>query len=233
MMKRLLVILCVLLAQSAFAQQRWTVRTVPNTRLQGNDIHVSDPDGYLSDSTESYINTALSAIRDRADVFVVTLYSIGDEEPKYFATGLFNYWGIGDAETDNGVLLLFVEDQRALEFETGYGAEETLTDARCQRIFVNSIVPYFREGDYEGGLCAGIADIVEVYGGEVPDGLMSSFVDRGGYDDEDNIYPEEDAEDVMSIFGVLFLLFFLIPVPIISFFRWLVSLISKKKIEES
>ena len=32
------------------AQTVWTVNTVPNTRLESNDIHVSDPDGFLSDS---------------------------------------------------------------------------------------------------------------------------------------------------------------------------------------
>ncbi len=78
-----------MLVFSAFAQKSWTVSTVPNTRLQGNEIHVSDPDGYLSDSIEMTINTALCAIRDTADVFVVTLTSIGEAEPKHFATELF------------------------------------------------------------------------------------------------------------------------------------------------
>ena len=225
-MKKLLVFLFVLSALTVSAQ--WTVRSVPNTRLESDYIHVSDPDGYLSDSTETVINDALSAIREQADVFVVTLYSIGDDEPKHFATALFNYWGIGDAETDNGVLLLFVEDQRALEFETGYGAESVLTDARCSQIFNNTIVPYFKEGDYEGGLIAGVADIVEVYGGEVPVGLMSNLSSRNvDYGDRDQ--SEEDSEDAMSTFGALFLLFVLLPVPFISFVRWLVSLVGKKK----
>ena len=103
------------LTLSLCAQTAWTVKTVPNTRLEGNDIHVSDPDGFLSDSAEMNINTALCAIRDKADVFVVTLATIGEAEPRHFATELFNYWGIGDAATDNGVLLLFVEDQLCLQ----------------------------------------------------------------------------------------------------------------------
>lgn len=74
-MKKLLFILSLSLfwANAAFAQ--WMVQTVPNTRMQGNEIHVSDPNGYLSDSTESVINTALCAICDQADVFVVTTAS--------------------------------------------------------------------------------------------------------------------------------------------------------------
>ena len=175
MRKIILFLFLISLAISTMAQRTWTVQTVPNTRLESNDIHVSDPDGYLSDSVEMTINTALCAIRDQADVFVVTLTSIGEAEPKHFATDLFNYWGIGDAETNNGVLLLFIEDQHALETETGYGVEETLTDAKCERIFTNAMAPHFRAGDYEGGLCAGVAEIVTVFGGEVPMGLKTTL----------------------------------------------------------
>lgn len=217
-MKKILLLL-LLLSHSVFAQTVWTVHDVPNTRTQmGNFIHVSDPDGYLSDSTEWMINMALDSIRSQADVFVVTLYTIGDAEPKEFATTLFNYWGIGDADTDNGVLLLFVEDQHALEFETGYGAEETLTDARCSRIFNQTIVPYFREGDYEGGLCAGVIGIVEVFGGAIPVGLRSVVPEE----EESEFYDEyDDGEDVMDDFSAFFILFVLLPVPILSFFRWI------------
>ena len=225
-MKKLLLIYIVLLAQTVFAQTAWSVRSVPNTRLQGNEIHVSDPDGYLSDSAEWFINDALGSIREQADVFLVTLTSIGNDEPKHFATALFNYWGVGDAETDNGILLLFVEDQHALEFETGYGAESVLTDAKCANIFNHTIVPYFKEGNYEAGLCAGVIDIVEVYDGAVPMGLRA--ITPPVKSDED--YGE--TGDDMSFGEVfLFLLFVLMAfiVPIISFFRWIAALVGKKK----
>ena len=168
MRKACLIILLMCLSFTVMAQKEWTVKSVPNTRLESNKIHVSDPDGYLSDSIEAVIDSALCSIRSKADVFIVTLTSIGEEVPKHFATELFNFWGIGNAESDNGVLLLFVEDQHALEFETGYGVEQTLTDAKCQQIFIKSILPFFKVGDYEGGLCAGVADILEVFGGDAP-----------------------------------------------------------------
>lgn len=206
-MKRLFLLsMFIILAFSAFAQKAWTVQTVPNTRLQSNDIHVSDPDCYLSDSAEMSINMALCAIRDTADVFLVTLTSIGDAEPKHFATSLLNYWGIGDAQKDNGVLLLFVEDQHALEFETGYGAEATLTDVTCQRIFTKTIVPFFKAGDYESGLCAGVARIVDVYGGEIPMGLK---MDVPAVDDED--VENDDFEDFSFAFRLFALFVFVMP----------------------
>ena len=196
---------------TTMAQTAWTVHIVPNTRQVSNTIHVSDPDNYLSDSVEAVIDSALCAIRDRADVFVVTLTSIGDADTKHFATELFNYWGIGDAETDNGVLLLFVEDQRALEMETGYGAEEALTDAKCERIFTTAMAPYFRAGDYEGGLCSGVAEIVSVYGGEVPMGLKTTL-------------PSNDDDD-LELYGIPFILFALLIVllPLLGIIFWAVK----------
>lgn len=213
-MKKLsFILLFIVWVSQAFAQEAWTIATVPNTRLQGNDIHVSDPDDYLSDSAEMTINTALCAIRDTADVFIVTLRSIGEEEPKRFATLLFNRWGIGDVGKDNGVLMLFVEDQHALEFETGYGSEEILTDAMCQQIFTHTIVPYFRSGDYEGGLCAGVAKIVEVYGGEAPVGLMTNMSadDDGGSIDVD----DEDISGIMAFVSLMILI-----LPVVGLVYW-------------
>ena len=54
-MKRLLLfILLVFTALNMFSQHAWTVRSVPNTRIESNEIHVSDPDGYLSDSAKNF-----------------------------------------------------------------------------------------------------------------------------------------------------------------------------------
>ena len=216
-MKRLsFLLLFFALVSNAFAQGSWTVSTVPNTRLQDNGIHVSDPDDYLSDTAEMTINTALCSIRDTADVFVVLLGSIGSEEPKRFATSLFNRWGIGDAGRDNGVLLLVVEDQRALEFETGYGAEVVLTDARCARIFNKTIAPYFRNGDYEGGFCAGVAEIVEIYGGEVPERLMTFLPVMSNDSGSSN---ESDFEDMGALTIFVFLL--IMGMPVVAVVYWM------------
>ena len=226
-MKRLFLLsIFITLVFSTIAQNIWTVQTVPNTRLQSNDIHVSDPDGYLSDSAEMSINMALCAIRDTADVFVVTLTSIGDAEPKHFATRLFNYWGIGDAQKDNGILLLFVEDQHALEFETGYGAEATLTDAKCERIFTKTIVPFFKAGDYESGLCAGVAGIVDVYGGEIPMGLKM---------DLPAINDDEEYSDDLDDFSFIFLLFafLMVLLPLFGLIFWAVKRKTKSTVSDT
>lgn len=195
---------------SVIAQSAWTVEKIPNTRLQSSYIHVSDPDNYLSDETEMKINTALSAIRDQADVFLVCLNSIGNEVPVDFRNRLFQYWGIGDKGQDNGLLMLFVEDQHAFEFETGYGLEGTLPDAKCFEIFNRTIKPYFKKGDYEGGMYAGVLDIVDVLGGTVPADLITVLPDKKVYNDAkpQQVIEEETESELFIVMWILFLICF-------------------------
>ena len=211
------------------AQKSWTLDKVPNTRLQSNYIHVSDPDGYLSDSVEMRINTALSAIRDSVDVFLVTLNSIGYEDPKDFASKLLNKWGVGEKGKDNGLMLIFVEDQHAFEFETGYGIEPVLTDVKCFDIFQHTIKPYFVNGDYQGGMYAGVLDIVGVFGGSMPDELITVLPDEEIY----KTAIEERDKVTESAFYNLVLVFLCVLFPIIAFFRWLLSIKKDKKLKNT
>ena len=145
---------------SALGSVDYTVETVPNPKNGGNG-YVSDPDGYLSVNEISAINGLLANLEDSstAQVAVVLLESIGQENPKDFATRLFNHWGIGQADVDNGLLILSVMNQRRTEFETGYGLEAVLPDVICYRIGMQQLVPYFKNEQYGPGLIAAIMEI--------------------------------------------------------------------------
>lgn len=221
------IILSFVAALSCVAQKAWTIETVPNTRLQSNNIHVSDPDDYLTDVAEMHINTALCSIRDSVDVFLVCLSTIGYEEPADFRSRLFNYWGIGDKGKNNGMLMLFVEDQHAFEFETGYGIEPILPDIKCFEIFNHTMLPLFKEGDYDSAIYAGVLDIVDVFGGTVPDKLVTDLPDEQVYDE---LRAEKDKE-IMSSFYVWFCLF-LFAIPVCSFLSFLANRKDDKKVKK-
>jgi len=143
----------------------WTVQSVPNTKLQDARNYISDPDGLLDVQSQSEINSLLAQVDSSttAEVFVVALKSVGDQITyKQFATELFNAWGIGKASKDNGLLILLVEDQKHVTFETGYGLEGVLPDAICKRIIENEIRPFMREGKYGAGILAGVRGAVTV-----------------------------------------------------------------------
>ena len=135
--------------------------TVPNPKRMGNDFFVSNPDGILSDATETKLNIMLSDLHQRSEVevAVVALNSIDLPDYTEFAYELFRYWKIGQAGKDNGLLLLLVADERAVRIETGYGLEGLLPDAVCNRILTEYMFPAFKAGDYDAGFLAGVGEI--------------------------------------------------------------------------
>lgn len=209
-LKIILAFLMLLMPFTSFAQIVWTVETVPNTRLKGKSIHVSDPDDLISDSCEMKINKALCTIQDEADVFLVVLNSIGNTSIETFASDLFNVWGIGDAETNNGVLMLLVKDSRKFRIEVGYGVEDVLTDYRCYEITEGHIIPYLKNYDFEGGLLSGVSEMMIVFGGTVPDG----FVPAQPIDFENNDNSDKWISRISLGIIVLPLIFLFIFVPI-------------------
>ena len=143
--------------------QSYTPTSVPNPKSFGSG-YVSDPQNYLSSTEKQSLNAIANAIEDStgAQVAIVMLPSIGEENPKDFAVRLFEVWGIGQKEADNGLLILSVIDQRRTEFETGYGMEGVLPDAICYQIGMQQLVPHFKVGDYGKGLEAVMLKIQEI-----------------------------------------------------------------------
>lgn len=134
---------------------------IPDPKTLG-ETYVSDPDGVLSPGTAPVLNARLDSLdrSGRAHVDVVLVRSIGEEVPKTAATALFNRWKIGRQDTNNGLLMLLVLDQRRVEFETGYGLEADLPDIICYRIQQRYMVEPARAGDYDRAVQQGIAAII-------------------------------------------------------------------------
>jgi uncharacterized protein len=76
-----------------------------------------------------------------------------------FAVRLFERWGIGGADQDDGVLLIAAIAERDVRIEVGYGLEGVINDAAAGRILDTAVLPYFREEDYPSGLAAGAVAI--------------------------------------------------------------------------
>ncbi|HKK74148.1 MAG TPA: TPM domain-containing protein [Saprospiraceae bacterium] len=150
--------LLLFLGASLLAQ--YTPESVPNPKRQGRG-YVSNPDNIISPTDVARLNRLLTEMEDSttAQVAVVIVQSIGGANPKDFAHELFNLWGIGQAETDNGLLVFTVMDQRRTEFETGYGLEGVLPDVVCYRIGMQELVPEFKEGRYGEGLVKAVERI--------------------------------------------------------------------------
>lgn len=157
-MRRILSLLLFLLPVLAFAADGYTVETLPNVRLQDARQYVSDPVSLLGSTAKDSINALLCQLESSTgiEVAVVMAPSIGEADAFDFGVELFRKWGIGKKKSDNGLLVLYVEDQHTVRFVTGYGIEGSLPDATCKRIQQRYMVPAFKEGDRDAGMVAGV-----------------------------------------------------------------------------
>lgn len=172
-MKRLIgLVLFLLVATLSFAtgeEKQYTLQDVPNVRLNDARQYVSDPSHILSGSARDTINAVLARLEESTGIetAVVMLPSIGEEDIFNFAHELFRQWGIGKKKNNNGLLILFVADQRKVRFTVGYGLEGTMTDAMSKRIQMQRIVPRFKVGDWDGGMVDGVRAAAQVLDGSM------------------------------------------------------------------
>lgn len=142
-------------ANTLFGSSRaYRVEDIPNVQAADRTRFVSNPDGLLSQSAVYRIDTMLYSLKEsgRAQVVVVAVNSIGDEVPFDFLQQLVTRWGVGRKEADDGLGILLVVDQGAIEIQTGYGLEGDLPDALLKRIINNYMLPAFRERDWDRGM---------------------------------------------------------------------------------
>ncbi|KQC31121.1 TPM domain-containing protein [Flagellimonas eckloniae] len=99
-------------------------------------------------------------------IVVAIIRSTEGENINYLGAQWGQKWGIGQAEKDNGILVLLAKDDRRIAINTGYGVEGALTDFMSKRIIESIIIPEFKKGDYYGGLDKGSDAIFQVLNGE-------------------------------------------------------------------
>jgi len=77
---------------------------------------------------------------------------------KHTAEGTFNQWGIGNAQCQDGVLLLVAVSERQMYIKTGKGARMVLGDLVAKSI-LSSMKPLLRTNDYDGAVLLGMKNI--------------------------------------------------------------------------
>ncbi len=133
------------------------------------------PNGFVNDfaniinaNTKSNLELKLNDYEKKTgnEISIVTIKSLEDETIETYAFKLFEAWGIGKKDTNNGVLLLVAPNERKVRIEVGYGLEEYLTDINSSIIIQDFILPEFKKGDYSTGIVLGTDKMISVIGGE-------------------------------------------------------------------
>ncbi|MGA2463559.1 MAG: TPM domain-containing protein [Thermodesulfobacteriota bacterium] len=134
-------------------------------KLQG---YVNDYAGLISPSAKSKIEEELRAFEqsDSTQIVILTIPSLEGENIEEFGIKVAEAWKIGQQVKDNGVLFIVSKQDRKIRIEVGRGLEGKLTDLMAGRIIDQIIKPRFKQGDFDGGVIAGVSALIDGTRGE-------------------------------------------------------------------
>ncbi len=142
---------------------------IPKLTWQAN-TYVYDKAKLLSDGTKDQLNQNLAQLDQskKAQVIVLTVDSLGGQTIETYANTVFNKTGIGDKQTDNGLLMLIAKDEKKVWVEVGQGLEGDLNDGKVGRILDDDFVPYRAKDDYDNAVLKTTAAFTGVLTGQTP-----------------------------------------------------------------
>src|ERR1700723_1933943 len=158
---------------------------------------VVDQAGVMSADSRSAIKAKLKGLEDKSGIqlVVATVKSLQGSDIETYANELFRAWKLGQAQKNNGVLLLVAPNEHKVRIEVGYGLEGTLTDALSSVVISSAIIPRFKTGDFFGGIERGVDGIISILSGDTAD-----------WQPKVNVRQDDPAADFDQIFPFLFFL---------------------------
>lgn len=119
-----------------------------------DDFYVLDQSGILSDETKEYIIAQNKLLCDAtgAQIVVVTQDFVPDGKLELYAYNLFNEWGIGSKDKNNGILLLVSIGDDDYWCTEGKGLEKSLSSGRIGDILEEYLEPDFAKQNYDAGI---------------------------------------------------------------------------------
>jgi uncharacterized protein len=125
--------------------------------------YVNDFAGVLSPQTVQSLDLLCGQIDSRAhaQIAVITVHTIGDEDIDDFVVKLEERWKVGAKGTDRGLLIFLAVDDHKYRIEVGYGLEGILPDGKVGDIG-RTMVPYLRQQDYNSALILATTSVAQV-----------------------------------------------------------------------
>jgi uncharacterized protein len=169
---------------TALATAAEPLSSIPNPRVQ-NGTWVTDMPRALRADTVSRLNERIGALeRDTGiEMAVVVMRSLDGLSIEEAAADLFEMWGIGKKDRDNGLLLLWSVGDRRVRVEVGYGLEGVIPDGKAGAILDAYVIPRFRAGQFDDGILAGVDALLAAArdeGIELPLAATESYDDDSG-----------------------------------------------------
>lgn len=140
------------------------------------DHPVVDKADILPAAEETALDKRLTKYwKDTGNALVVaSVPSLEGKTIEDYASNLFNSWGIGDRNTDRGLLLLVAPNERRVRIEVGCGLESVITNDEAAEVIREDIVPRYKHGDLASGTLAGVDRLIDELATPPTEGLPVS-----------------------------------------------------------
>lgn len=129
---------------------------------------VTDLTGTLSGEAVSRIETKLANFEASkgSQIAVLIVPTTAPEEIEQFGIRVAEAWKLGRKAVSDGAILIIAKDDRRARIEVGQGLEGAIPDAIASRIIAETVTPHFKLGDFDGGVEAGVDQMISVINGE-------------------------------------------------------------------
>ncbi|NET74138.1 MAG: TPM domain-containing protein [Sphaerospermopsis sp. SIO1G2] len=171
----------------------------------------------LAEDERTALVTLLTDVRRDHDIEMTVVivdsyvnYGTGDGSIESFATNLFNAWGVGNAERNDGVMILLALAEREVRIELGSGYDSAM-DREMGVVLSEFVLPRFREGEFGRGLYRGVLAAIFEVTGELPADVLAEMQTTTAVEDRPNsgaisvspAFSEDGEYDLNELSGIV------------------------------
>ena len=129
---------------------------------------VTDLTGTLDAQQQQALEARLAQLEQQqgSQVAILIVPTTLPEAIEQYSIRVVEQCKLGREGVYDGILILVAKNDRKVRVEVGYGLEGTIPDAVANRIIDQTIAPYFRQGDFHGGLAAAVEQLSRLIAGE-------------------------------------------------------------------
>ncbi|MDA8128463.1 MAG: TPM domain-containing protein [Betaproteobacteria bacterium] len=158
------------------ALSAWAQVAVPSLSRRVTDLAAT-----LSAEQVAALETKLAAFEAQkgSQIAVLIVPTTEPEDIAQFGIRVADRWKIGRKKIDDGVILIVARNDRRMRIEVGYGLEGAIPDAIARRVIAETITPFFKAGDFYGGIDAGVQQLMRLIEGEPLPAPAAAPAERG------------------------------------------------------
>ena len=129
---------------------------------------VTDLTQTLSQPQQAALEAKLAAFEQKkgSQIALLIVPTTQPEDIAQYSIRVTDAWKLGREKVDDGILILIATEDRKMRIEVGYGLEGPIPDLTAKRVINEVIAPKFKQGDFYGGLDAGVDRLIGLVDGE-------------------------------------------------------------------